>query len=178
VGGEAAHSQIILVQVDFNASIIFAGVPASSYSRPIIEHMGLLPISEVARMAGLRPSAIRYYEQIGILPPALRVSGQRRYHSGTIHRLAVLRRAQEVGFTLDEVRELFCGLGNRNSISERWRKLAGKKLTELDAAMERIRSMQEVLCRLQTRCRCDTVEQCGASILRSRVIATVIKNQK
>jgi DNA-binding transcriptional MerR regulator len=140
--------------------------------------MGLLPISEVARMAGLRPSAIRYYEQIGILPPALRVSGQRRFRSGTVYQLAVLRRAQEVGFTLDEVRELFCGLGKRNSISQRWRKLAGKKLTELDATMERIRSMQEVLYRLQTRCQCETVDQCGASILHGQVTAAVIKNQK
>jgi hypothetical protein len=45
--------------------------------------------------------------------------------------------------------------------------MAERKLTELDAAMERIRSMKEVLHRLRTSCRCDTVDQCGAAILHS-----------
>lgn len=135
-----------------------------SYNR----HMALLPISEVARQAGVRPSAIRYYEEVGILLPARRVSGQRRYDIGAVHRLAVVRRAQEVGFTLDEIRQLFCVLGRRKSISERWRKMAGAKLAELDAGIERIQSMKELLFRLQARCQCGTVEECGASMLRGR----------
>ena len=69
--------------------------------------MTQLSISEVARQVGLRPSAIRYYEQMRILSPARRVSGQRRYDVAVVYQLAVLRRAQEVGFTLDEIRKLF-----------------------------------------------------------------------
>ena len=42
--------------------------------------IGKLTISEVARQAGIRASAIRYYESVGLLPPPQRVSGQRRYH--------------------------------------------------------------------------------------------------
>jgi len=60
----------------------------------------LLSISEVASQIGLRPSAIRYYEQIGILPPAQRVSGQRRYDVTALHRLVVIQRARQTGFTL------------------------------------------------------------------------------
>ena len=128
--------------------------------------MAQLTISEVARQVGLRPSAIRYYEQMKILPPARRVSGQRRYDAGTVHELAVLRRAQEVGFTLDEIRQLFSGFRKSTPISTRWRKIAETKHAELDAQISRIQSMKELLKRLEACCRCETVHQCGAGILR------------
>jgi MerR family redox-sensitive transcriptional activator SoxR len=83
-----------------------------------------LSISEVGRKVGLRTSAIRYYEQIGILEPARRVSGQRRYDETVLYRLAVIRRAQEVGFTLDEIRQLFFGFSQSTPISQRWKKIA------------------------------------------------------
>ena len=68
---------------------------------------GDLAISDVARVFGLRSSAIRYYEQIGILPPPMRKNGQRRYDKSALFRLAVVQRARETGFTLEEIRELF-----------------------------------------------------------------------
>lgn len=75
-----------------------------------VYHCGMpSSISEVATQVGLRPSAIRYYERIGILPPAQRVSGQRRYDNTVLHRLAVIQRARQTGFTLGEVKELFFG---------------------------------------------------------------------
>jgi MerR family redox-sensitive transcriptional activator SoxR len=129
--------------------------------------MEQLSISQVARQVGLRPSAIRYYEQMKILAPARRVSGQRRYDPAVLHQLAVLRRAQQVGFTLDEIRQLFFGFGSSTPISARWKKIAERKLVELEARMKEIRSMQELLQRLQSCCRCETVDQCGAGILRS-----------
>ena len=128
--------------------------------------MEQLSISEVARQVGLRASAIRYYEQRGILAPARRVSGQRRYGVAAVHQLAVLRRAQQAGFTLDEIRRLFFGFEKSTSISERWRKIAEQKLLELDARMEEIQSMQDLILGLQGCCRCETVDQCGAGILR------------
>ena len=134
--------------------------------------MALLLISEVARQLGLRPSAIRYYEQIGILPPARRIAGQRRYDASVIYRLAVVRRAQEAGFSLDEIRQLFFGFRKRMPISERWKKIAETKLAELDAMIERIQTMKDLLEKLQTNCRCETVDQCGAGILRSKTCRT------
>ena len=56
-----------------------------------------LSISEVAGQIGLRPSATRYYEQIGVLPPAQRVSGQRRYDVTMPHRLTLIQRARQTG---------------------------------------------------------------------------------
>ena len=128
--------------------------------------MPQLTISEVARQVGLRPSAIRYYEKLKILSPARRVGGQRRYDVAAVRQLAVLRRAQEVGFTLEEVRELFFGLGK---LSAKWNAVAKRKMAELDSRMEAIQAMKELLGRLQACCQCDTVEQCGAGILKSGV---------
>ncbi|MGB6945400.1 MAG: MerR family transcriptional regulator [Bryobacteraceae bacterium] len=122
-------------------------------------------ISQIARQVGLRASAIRYYEQIGILEPAPRVSGQRRYPDAVVYRFAVVRRAQEAGFTLDEIRQLFFGFSQSTPVSDRWKRLALGKVKELDAKIEQIRSMRKLLKKLETCCECETVERCGAAIL-------------
>jgi MerR family redox-sensitive transcriptional activator SoxR len=127
----------------------------------------LLPISEVARQAGLRPSAIRYYERLGILAPPKRVNGRRRYEAAVIYRLAVVRRASEVGFTLEEIRQMFFSTA---PVSARWRQMATAKLAELDAQMQQIKMMKQLLQQLQTKCECDTVERCGAGILKHCVL--------
>src|SRR5262252_9322312 len=101
----------------------------------MIGSMGL-SISEVSRQIGLRPSAIRYYEQIGILPPAHRVSGQRRYDPSVLYRLAIIQRARQLGFTLTEIRQLFSGFRDSTRASERWRTLSQRKHAELDHLME------------------------------------------
>jgi len=53
-------------------------------------------IGEVAARAGVRVSLVRYYDRIGLLPPAGRVSGQRRYDPSALRRLALIDRAQRV----------------------------------------------------------------------------------
>ena len=126
--------------------------------------MAQLTISEVARTFGLRPSAIRYYEQIGILPPALRKSGQRRYDTSVLRRLAVIQRARAVGFTLDEIKELFFGFRAGTPPPKRWQEMSRRKMSELAALSERIRTMQDLLKRLQD-CRCDALEECGKKLL-------------
>jgi MerR family redox-sensitive transcriptional activator SoxR len=139
--------------------------------------MPLLTISEVARQVGLQPSAIRYYEQIGILPPAQRISGQRRYDTTVLYRLAVIRRAQLTGFTLDEVQQLFFGFGNVTRASERWQRLSRRKLAELDGLMQGIKTMQRLLKRMMQNCRCDTLEQCGKGIFRVGCRDAVVKSR-
>jgi MerR family redox-sensitive transcriptional activator SoxR len=129
--------------------------------------MPQLLISEVARQAGLRASAIRYYERVGILSPADRVSGQRRYDTTVLYRLAVVQRAREIGFTLDEIRELFFGFRNPTSASRRWQTLSERKLAELDAMMKRIHTIKTLLRRMKEKCHCETLEQCGKGIFLS-----------
>ena len=127
--------------------------------------MPLMTISEVARQVGLQPSAIRYYEQIGILLPAPRISGQRRYDETTLYRLAVILQARRIGFTLKEIRELFFGFRRDAPPSERWKKLSQRKLTELEHLVEGIKAIQSVL-QGAGRCHCTSLDECGKGIFR------------
>jgi len=132
------------------------------------KRMPQLSISEVAREVGLRPSAIRYYEQIGILPSIQRRSGQRRYDATSLYQLAVIQRARQTGFTLDEIRELFFGFASGTRAPARWQELSQRKLVELEASIDRIKTMQRLLVRLQDRCHCDTLDECGKRLLKRR----------
>src|SRR5438309_7121810 len=125
--------------------------------------MSLPTISEIARQVGLQTSAIRYYESRKILPAAQRVSGQRRYDAASVYQLAVVRRAQEAGFSLEEIRQLFFGFHPSMPASARWKKLAAGKIVELDEQIARIQAMKDLVQRLQTRCQCETVNECGAA---------------
>ena len=129
--------------------------------------MSGLRISDVARQAGLQASAIRYYEQIGLLPKPERESGQRRYDEAALYRLALIQRARQLGFTLADIRELFFGFRSVTPASERWRALSQRKLAELSDQMKSNKTMQRLLHELRTRCRCTTLEQCGRGIYRS-----------
>lgn len=124
-------------------------------------------ISQVARQMGLQPSAIRYYERIGLLPPAPRVSGQRRYDSTVLYRLAVLQRARHLGFTLDEIRQLFFGFRDVVRASARWQAMSRRKLAELDDLMDGIKAGRRLLRKMMQNCRCDTLDQCGKGIFRN-----------
>ena len=126
-----------------------------------------LTISEVARQVGLQPSAIRYYERIGILLPAQRISGQRRYDTTVLYRLAVIQRARQIGFTLYEIRQLFVGFRKVIRASERWQKLSQRKLAELDGVMDGPKTARRLLKKMMQNCRCETLEQCGRGIFRN-----------
>jgi DNA-binding transcriptional MerR regulator len=82
-----------------------------------------------------------------------------------LYRLAVIRRAQEAGLTLDEIRQLFFGFASETPVSARWNKIAQRKMAELDAKLKQIQSMRKLLKKLQSCCRCETVERCGAAML-------------
>ena len=130
--------------------------------------MAYLTISEVARQVGLQASAIRYYEQIGLLPRAQRVSGQRRYDATALYRLATVLRARQLGFTLDEIRQLFFGFRNVTRASARWRVLSERKLEELDQKLRSIKEVQRLLRKMMQNCHCDTLDQCGKGIFHSQ----------
>jgi MerR family redox-sensitive transcriptional activator SoxR len=121
-------------------------------------------ISDVARRFGLRTSTIRYYEEIGVLPPPLRKNGRRRYDRSVLVRLAVIERARQAGFTLDEIRELFGGFQPATRPPQRWRKLSERKIAELRVRMERLKLMETLLRQMQ-HCRCDALEECGEELL-------------
>ena len=100
-----------------------------------------MSIGQVARQAGVRPSALRYYEDIGLLPRPERESGRRRYEGKVLRevldRLAVVRVAQQAGFTITEIGVLLDGFAEDTPPSERWRVLAREKLPEIEALVNR-----------------------------------------
>jgi len=122
-----------------------------------------LTISEVARQIGVQPSTIRYYEQIGILPKVQRISGQRSFDPTALYRLAVIRRATQLGFTLDEIRKLFFGFKTDAPPSKRWQTLSARKLRELDELMEGIQAVRSLLLSQGT-CHCTSLEECGKGL--------------
>jgi MerR family redox-sensitive transcriptional activator SoxR len=126
---------------------------------------GDLSISDIARVFGLRTSAIRYYEQIGILPPPKRKNGQRRYDNDALFRLAVVQRARETGFRLEEIRELFFGFPPGTRPPKRWHQLSQRKIAELRERMKRLQLMETLLKRVED-CRCHALEECGKKIFR------------
>lgn len=124
--------------------------------------MRSLSIGELAKRSGVNATALRFYEQAGILPPPARASGRRRYDEEAIRRLEVLRFAQQAGFTLTEIKTLFHGFGSQTPLSARWQKMARAKLVELDELAKRIRRMKRAL-ELGLRCGCLRVEDCTLS---------------
>ncbi len=118
-----------------------------------------LTIGEVARRAGLRTSALRYYESIGLLPAPRRVNGRRRDAPDSVRQVRVLQFAQQAGFTIAEMQTLFNGFAPGQPPKARFERLARQKLTELDEVIERARQMQQVLA-AGLACGCVRLEDC------------------
>ncbi len=118
-----------------------------------------LTIGEVARRAGIRTSAIRYYESVGLLPAPARVNGHRRYDPTILQRLAVVHLAQQAGFTVAGIQTLLHGFAPDTPPAERWEALARRKLDEVDVLIQRARRMKEVL-EIGLRCGCLRLEDC------------------
>ena len=116
-------------------------------------------IGEVARRAGIRPSAIRYYESIGLLPEPERISGRRRYPAEIVRTLSIISAAQRAGLSLDDVRELLVSSDANGGVSERLRTIAQRRLPEIDALIERARLVRGWL-EAAADCRCPTLEDC------------------
>jgi len=119
-----------------------------------------MTIGEVAAKASVRPSAIRYYEEIGVLPEAERVGGQRRYTLDVIRRLAIIDVAQRAGFSLSEVRELMATTEGHGSAHESVRALAERKLAAIDALIERAQAVRQWL-DVATACECGSLDACA-----------------
>ncbi|MGI8920074.1 MAG: MerR family transcriptional regulator [Solirubrobacteraceae bacterium] len=119
-----------------------------------------MTIGEVAARASVRSSAIRYYEEIGVLPEPARVSGQRRYTIDVLRRLTIIDVAQRAGFNLDEIRELLATSDGHGAAHESIRALAEQKLPAIDALIERAQAVRKWL-EVATACECSTLDVCG-----------------
>ncbi len=130
--------------------------------------MAALSIGEVARICGLQPSAIRYYEKAGLMPKPMRVSRQRRYTSEAIGWLQLVQVAREAGFTIAETRTFVGGFSGATPPASRWRMLAERKIAEIEHQMSRLQSMKRLL-DSSFRCECPSIEACARMIAKKRL---------
>jgi MerR family redox-sensitive transcriptional activator SoxR len=123
--------------------------------------MDEMSIGEVGRRAGLAPSAIRYYERLGLLPTPARAGGKRRYDASVLEWLSLIALAREAGFTMLEIKRLVTGFTPGTRPAARWQELATRKLEEIDAMVARAERMRSVL-RVALDCGCFRLEDCVA----------------
>ena len=116
----------------------------------------MLTIGELARRTGVATSALRYYEEFGLLPAPARVSGQRRYPESAIRVVGTILLDSDAGFTLAEQKMLMAS--QANSPGE-WRRLARQKLAELDEQIARAQAAREAIGH-GLRCRHEDITQC------------------
>jgi MerR family redox-sensitive transcriptional activator SoxR len=105
--------------------------------------METLPIGDFAARSGVAASALRYYEREGLIRSTRTTGNQRRYLRSELRRVAFIRIAQQVGVSLDEIREALASLPeNRTPTKADWARLSARwrhKLDERIAVMERLR---------------------------------------
>ena len=118
-----------------------------------------LSIGDVAAATGLHASAIRYYEDAGILPKPDRVSGKRRYHPDTIDRLMLIRFCSRLGMRLTDIRGLLTTPRGTRA-KEYWRRLVDGKLDEIAGLINAARGVERIL-RESRDCDCVTLESCA-----------------
>lgn len=128
--------------------------------------MTTLTIGDVAKRVGLQPSALRYYEEIGLLPEPERVNGRRVYTAEIFRPIASIQLAKQAGFTLEEIGVLLYGAEGETAAhyAERWQQLAQEKLQELEVLITAAREMQQRLqeglnCHCQTTAGCDMITE-------------------
>ncbi|MGH3441276.1 MAG: MerR family transcriptional regulator [Nitriliruptorales bacterium] len=113
----------------------------------------LLTIGEVGDEVGVRTSTLRYYDELGLVEPTTRVSGERRYDPRAVRRLRVVGLCRQAGFTLAEIKRLLDGEGD-------WRPLAEAKLAELERRITELRHAKRLV-QAALECDCDHLEGCA-----------------
>lgn len=103
---------------------------------------GLLTIGELARRTGTSTSALRYYEELGLLPPPARASGQRRYPESAARLVAAILLYSDAGFTLAEQKILLASHAGTPGDRKR---LMRRKLAELDERIARAQAAREAI---------------------------------
>jgi MerR family transcriptional regulator, redox-sensitive transcriptional activator SoxR len=126
-----------------------------------------MKIGELAARAGLNASAIRYYEKSGLLDAAHRVGGQRRYPEEIVYRVLLICFASEMGFTLREIKIFLDGLRGNAPVGPRWRKLAHRKIEEVQRTIKRSRQLKTLLEHL-LKCQCASLQVCVERLSLSR----------
>lgn len=115
--------------------------------------MGMMKIGEIARRAGISIEAIRYYERLGLVPEAPRThSGYRQFDEDTLRRLRFIQRAQALGFSLDEIRELLDFRLDSGVTAAGVAERANRKLASIEGKIADLERMRNSLRELTRAC--------------------------
>ena len=121
----------------------------------------MLSIGTLARRTGAKVETIRYYERIGLMPePGRTEGGQRRYGEAELDRLAFIRHARQLGFTLEAVRELLDLSDSPERSCGEVDAIARRHLREVERRLERLAALKRELERMVGECRRGTVADC------------------
>lgn len=105
-----------------------------------------LSIGALAERTGMAVSAIRYYEEQGLIAPWRNAGGQRRFPRADIRRLSFIRIAQQFGFTLPEIRSLLEELpGGRTPTPKDWRRIGARFRDRLDQRIKTLEKLRDNL---------------------------------
>jgi MerR family redox-sensitive transcriptional activator SoxR len=136
-----------------------------------------MKIGQLAARAGVNASAIRYYEKMGLLAAPHRVGGQRRYPSDTLDRVLLIRFAGDMGFTLGEIKLFLNGLRDNAPVGPRWKKLAHRKIREVEENIQRSLLLKSLLENL-LHCRCASLQICVQRLSISPNLHLVARREK
>jgi MerR family copper efflux transcriptional regulator len=115
--------------------------------------MTTMSIGEVAKRTGVRVQTIRFYEQKGLIEePPRRSSGYRDYPEGTVSRLAFILSAKELGFTLEEIKELLALRVDPKATCGDVKKQAEAKISEVERKIRTLQRMKKTLVKIKAAC--------------------------
>lgn len=118
-------------------------------------------IGEAAKASGVSAKMIRHYESVGLFPEAARTdSGYRQYNAKEVSTLRFVRQSRDLGFSIDQIRELLGLWQDRKRPSRQVRALAQAHIAELDAMLEELHAMKATLAHLVSSCRGDDRPDC------------------
>lgn len=114
----------------------------------------MLSIGRLAKRTGTKVQTVRYYEQIGLLPePGRTEGGQRRYADADLDRLAFIRHARQLGFSLEAIRELLALSDNPDQPCQDADSIARRQLKQVEQRIERLDALRTELRRMIRDCR-------------------------
>lgn len=120
-----------------------------------------MKIGELANATATNVETVRYYEKIGLLaPPARSASNYRSYGNGHLARLSFIRRARDLGFTLEAVRELLTLSDNTDQSCEAVDQIASAHLAEVERKIADLSALRSELTRVLGSCRHGTIADC------------------
>jgi DNA-binding transcriptional MerR regulator len=131
-----------------------------------------IAIGELSRRAQVKIPTVRYYEQIGLLPPPVRSEGkQRRYGAGEVKRLNFIRHARELGFEVDEIRQLLALTAEPQESCHEVDSIARHHLEDIDRRINQLTMLREELTRM--------IDECGhGRVCDCRIVEIIADHSK